>query len=69
MSLWPNVWGLGALLSFTLAMVLVLFAKDAGPLVLGLTVGVGCSALYIIGMLVGRADERRTVRLPGEGEG
>lgn len=52
-----NALGLGACLSVAIGIAIVCF-KDVNAVVGGSVIGVGCSLLYIVGMLVGRADAR-----------
>lgn len=66
-----NALGLGMLLctAVGLALVLVTPVTDhTHAWWIGGVIGLGCSGLYIAGMLVGQADERRRSTSPGAGE-
>ena len=63
-----NALGLGMLVCTTvgLAFVLVTPVTDrTHAWWIGIVVGLGCAAIYFVGMLVGRADERRASQRRG----
>lgn len=68
MNVSANALGLGWVLCTVVAMGLVLVTPVTDRTHawwIGLVLGLGCTGLYIVGMLVGRADERRATERRG----